>query len=62
MPRLSFHLDESIKKQAEFDETGFEPTGDDDCSAETVVSFKYRTTGGSWADYDPGLISASGGS
>jgi hypothetical protein len=26
---------------------------DADCSIETVVSFKYRTTGGSWADYDP---------
>ncbi|TDT18309.1 hypothetical protein BDK89_3928 [Ilumatobacter fluminis] len=29
------------------------PILDDDCSMETVVSFKYRTTGGSWADYDP---------
>jgi hypothetical protein len=26
---------------------------DDDCSMATVVSFKYRTTGGGWADYDP---------
>ncbi len=26
---------------------------DDDCSMETAVSFKYRTTAGSWADYDP---------
>jgi len=23
------------------------------CSIDTVVSFKYRTTGGGWADYDP---------
>ena len=29
------------------------PALDDDCAVETVVSFKYRTTGGSWADYDP---------
>jgi hypothetical protein len=29
------------------------PATDDDCSAETVVSFKYRTTSGGWADYDP---------
>ena len=29
------------------------PVVDDDCSMDTVVSFKYRTTGGSWADYDP---------
>ncbi len=26
---------------------------DEDCSMETVVSFKYRTTSGGWADYDP---------
>ena len=26
---------------------------DDDCAMETQVSFKYRTTGGGWADYDP---------
>ncbi len=26
---------------------------DDDCSMETRVSFKYRTTAGGWADYDP---------
>lgn len=30
------------------------PALDDHCSVETVVSFKYRTTGGDWADYDPG--------
>jgi len=30
------------------------PALDDDCSVETIVSFKYRTTGGAWADYDPG--------
>lgn len=29
------------------------PALDEDCAVETVVSFKYRTTGGSWADYDP---------
>lgn len=29
------------------------PALDDDCSTETVVSFKYRTTAGGWADYDP---------
>lgn len=29
------------------------PAIDEDCSVETVVSFKYRTTGGGWADYDP---------
>ncbi len=29
------------------------PAIDDDCSTETVVSFKYRTTDGRWADYDP---------
>lgn len=29
------------------------PAIDDDCATETVVSFKYRTTGGGWADYDP---------
>ncbi|NIW35026.1 MAG: hypothetical protein GWN32_00085, partial [Gemmatimonadetes bacterium] len=29
------------------------PAIDEDCAVETVVSFKYRTTGGSWADYDP---------
>lgn len=27
---------------------------DDDCSIERVVSFKYRTTGGAWADYTVG--------
>ncbi|MEN8237660.1 MAG: DUF6351 family protein [Actinomycetota bacterium] len=26
---------------------------DDNCTMDTVVSFKYRTTGGAWADYDP---------
>ncbi len=30
------------------------PALDEDCAVETVVSFKYRTTGGGWADYDPG--------
>lgn len=30
------------------------PILDDDCAMETVTSFKYRTTGGSWADYEPG--------
>jgi len=30
------------------------PAIDEDCSVETVVSFKYRTTAGNWADYDPG--------
>ena len=29
------------------------PAIDADCSTETVVSFKYRTTTGQWADYDP---------
>jgi hypothetical protein len=29
------------------------PAIDEDCAVETVVSFKYRTTGGGWADYDP---------
>jgi len=29
------------------------PAIDADCAVDTVVSFKYRTTGGSWADYDP---------
>ena len=27
---------------------------DADCSMDTTVSFKYRTTSGGWADYDPG--------
>ncbi|MBW2230253.1 MAG: hypothetical protein JRH17_07685 [Deltaproteobacteria bacterium] len=31
------------------------PALDADCMVETVVSFKYRTTGGSWADYDPDM-------
>ncbi len=26
---------------------------DENCTMETKVSFKYRTTGGTWADYDP---------
>ncbi|MGA8045945.1 MAG: DUF6351 family protein [Dermatophilaceae bacterium] len=30
------------------------PVLDEDCSIERVVSFKYRTTGGAWADYTPG--------
>ena len=30
------------------------PAIDDDCSVETVVSFKYRTTDDAWVDYDPG--------
>ncbi len=29
------------------------PVVDEDCTIETVVSFKYRTTSGGWADYDP---------
>ncbi len=29
------------------------PAIDADCATDTVVSFKYRTTGGSWGDYDP---------
>jgi len=29
------------------------PAIDADCAVDTVVSFKYMTTGGSWADYDP---------
>jgi hypothetical protein len=29
------------------------PAIDADCAVDTVVSFKYQTTGGSWADYDP---------
>ena len=29
------------------------PAIDADCSVQTVVTFKYRTTGGGWADYDP---------
>jgi hypothetical protein len=29
------------------------PAIDADCAVETVVSFKYMTTGGGWADYDP---------
>ena len=29
------------------------PAIDENCAVETVVSFKYRTTGGGWADYDP---------
>jgi hypothetical protein len=29
------------------------PAIDADCAVDTVVSFKYRTTGGSWADFDP---------
>jgi hypothetical protein len=29
------------------------PAIDADCAVETVVSFKYRTTAGGWADYDP---------
>ncbi|MFK7894738.1 MAG: DUF6351 family protein [Myxococcota bacterium] len=30
------------------------PAIDDDCAVETVVSWKYRTTGDAWADYVPG--------
>ena len=30
------------------------PAIDADCAVDTVVSFKYMTTGGGWADYDPG--------
>ncbi len=30
------------------------PVMDDSCSVETVVSYKYRTTAGAWADYSPG--------
>lgn len=30
------------------------PILDANCSMATVVSFKYRTTDGAWADYDPG--------
>ena len=29
------------------------PAIDEDCAVDTVVSFKYRTTSGGWADYDP---------
>lgn len=29
------------------------PVTDENCSVERVVSFKYRTLDGSWADYDP---------
>jgi hypothetical protein len=29
------------------------PAIDENCAVETVVSFKYRTTSGGWADYDP---------
>jgi len=29
------------------------PAIDADCAVDTVVSFKYMTTGGGWADYDP---------
>jgi hypothetical protein len=29
------------------------PAIDTDCAVDTVVSFKYRTTSGGWADYDP---------
>ena len=29
------------------------PTIDDDCSTQTVVSHKYRTSSGAWADFDP---------
>jgi hypothetical protein len=29
------------------------PAIDENCAVDTVVSFKYRTTGGGWADYDP---------
>jgi hypothetical protein len=29
------------------------PAIDADCAVDTVVSFKYRTTSGGWADYDP---------
>lgn len=31
---------------------------DEDCSIERAVSFKYRTTGGGWADYTPGSAPA----
>jgi hypothetical protein len=30
------------------------PTIDEQCSVETIVSYKYRTTEGAWADYTPG--------
>ncbi|MCP4035912.1 MAG: hypothetical protein GY733_03165 [bacterium] len=29
------------------------PALDEDCAVDTVVSFKYRTTAGGWANYDP---------
>ncbi len=29
------------------------PAIDSDCATDTVVSFKYRTLGGGWADFDP---------
>ncbi len=30
------------------------PTTDENCSVETVTSYKYRTTEGAWSDYSPG--------
>ncbi|WP_116367079.1 DUF6351 family protein [Parahaliea mediterranea] len=30
------------------------PVLDEQCSVDTVVSYKYRTNGGEWADYSPG--------
>lgn len=29
------------------------PAIDEDCATDTIVSFKYRTTGGGWAEFDP---------
>jgi hypothetical protein len=34
------------------------PPLDGNCTMETVVSFKYRTTSGTWADYEPGTSPA----
>jgi hypothetical protein len=39
--------------QGDRDNAEVGPALDEDCAVETVVSFKYRTTGGSWEDYDP---------
>ncbi len=37
----------------DYDNAELDGPVDDDCSMETRVSFKYRTTAGAWADYDP---------
>ncbi|MDH3296337.1 MAG: DUF6351 family protein, partial [Acidimicrobiia bacterium] len=39
--------------ESDYDNAELDGPIDDDCSMERKVSFKYRTTSGGWADYDP---------